>query len=912
MRGYDKLKLLYLVGTLVVVSAFDCLGQSTPTYSFKFSNTKAVDALKSIDKETDYSIFFREEWLDSLTFSGNYENLKLTQLIDSLLSPLGINHIVVNNSIILTGDISVTNSLTFDTLSSIPQTKYLFEREYIGDRKETVPIGNRSLMTVGNTAQIAGYVKNASTGEAVQGALIFEEGSDSHATTDAQGFFSIRLPTGDHTLLIQYSGLKVKRQNIILFSNGTLNVGLEEEPRLLEEVVITSDRNANVSSTQMGSITLNMESLKNVPKVLGENDIIQAALALPGVQQVGEGSAGINVRGGKTDQNLILLNNATIYNPFHFFGFFSSFNADITGSSELIKSGIPASYGGRLSSLLNMKMKVANKEKFSAKLGLSPVTTKASMEIPLIKDKTSLMVGARTTYSDWIIKRVPNETLKRSSPSFSDFALNLHHSYGASNSISLSGYYSHDQYKLSTDSTNRYTNQNASLEWFHLIHEKFSSTVSAGMGTYQFSINYESNPETAFNYGFKIDEQFGKALFNYFPSEQHDIQFGIEAKLYNLNPGELVATGASVITPAKLQTEKGFEKAFFASEEFKISPALTLYGGLRYSFFTALGARTINFYQPGSPRNSSTQIGSVSFEDGDVIDTYHGPEIRLSGKYSLSNQSSIKAGVTQMRQYIHALTSTVSVSPTDTWKLSDPNFAPQTSVQYSLGYYRDLPKKNLEFSAETYYKTLDNILDYKIGADLVLNETLETGVIQGVGRAYGLELLLRKPNGKLNGWIGYTYSRSQQKFDSQFSENRINQGNYFSSNFEKPHDISIVANYKKTRRFSFSMNVIYTSGRKVTYPSARYSLNGVPITHFSDRNSYRIPNYFRVDVSMNIEGSHKLKKIGHGYWSISIYNVLARKNVYSVFFTNSNGTIKGYQLSVLGTAIPSITYNLTI
>ncbi|MCB0488497.1 MAG: carboxypeptidase-like regulatory domain-containing protein, partial [Cyclobacteriaceae bacterium] len=472
MRGYVKLRLLCLTGALLVVSSLDCLGQSQPTYSFRFNNTNAIEALKSIDKETDLSIFFREEWLDSLTFTGNYENLKLEDLIDTLLSPIGINHIILNNSIILTGDISIVSSLTFDTLSSIPQTKYLFEREYIGDRQETIPIGNRSLMKVGGTAQIVGYVKNISTGEAVQGALVFEEGSDSHATTDAQGFYSLRLSTGDHTLLIQYTGMKVKRQNIILFSNGTLNVDLEEEPRLLEEVIISSDRNANVSSTRMGAITLNMESLKNVPKVLGENDIIQAALTLPGVQQVGEGSAGINVRGGKTDQNLILLNNATIYNPFHFFGFFSSFNADITGSSELVKSGIPASYGGRLSSLLNMKMKVANKEKFSAKLGLSPVTTKASFEIPLIKEKTSLMVGARTTYSDWIIKQVPNETLKRSRPSFSDFAANLHHSYGKGNSISISGYHSEDKYKLSTDSTNHYTNQNASIEWFHLLHEK--------------------------------------------------------------------------------------------------------------------------------------------------------------------------------------------------------------------------------------------------------------------------------------------------------------------------------------------------------------------------------------------------------------------------------------------------------
>lgn len=911
MRRLARLLQHYLSGILLILSSFYCFGQSKPLYSFTFNNTKAVEALKLIERETNFKVFFKDEWLDSIAFTGNYKDMELDALMDSLLTTAGINFIVLNKSIILTGDARIVRELHFDTLAFTPETKYLFEWEYMGREQNAVSVGSRSLMKPGGTVQIAGHVKDQATGEPIQGVLIYQEGTDIHTLTDTQGFYSLRLPTGDHTLLIQFSGMKVKRQNISLFSTGTLDINLEEEPRLLEEVIVTSGRHANLNSTKMGSITLNMENLKNVPKVLGENDIIQTVLTLPGVQQVGEGSAGINVRGGKTDQNLILINNATIYNPFHFFGFFSSFNADIMGSSELIVSGIPASFGGRLSSLLNTKMKIASKEKFSAKLGISPVTTRASMELPIFKDKTSLLIGARTTYSDWIIKRVPNEALNRSNPSFSDFAVNLHHAYGTNNSISVAGYYSRDKYRLSTDSTNFYTNKNLSIEWFHVIYEKLSSTTSVGTSEYEFSIDFDAYREAAFTYGFKINEKFAKVVFDFFPSEKHNLQFGVDAKLYDLQPGELTAKGPSLITPLKLQTEKALERAFFVSEEFKLSPSLTLYGGLRYSLFSPIGSRTINFYQRGSPRNANTLIATETFVDGEVIDTYHGPEFRFSGKYSLTSQSSLKVGVTQMRQYIHSITNTVSVSPTDTWKLSDPNFAPQKSIQYSIGYYQDLPKGNLEFSVETYYKTLGNILDYKIGADLVLNETLETGVVQGLGRAYGLELILRKPYGRLNGWVGYTYSRSQQKFDSPFEENRINKGNYFSSNFEKPHDISIVANYKKTRRFSFSMNMIYTSGRKVTYPTAKYTLGGVEITHFSDRNSYRISDYFRIDLSMNIEGSHKLKKIGHGYWSFSIYNVLARKNVYSVFFTNSGGKIKGYELSVLGTAIPSITYNLT-
>ncbi|MEQ8573936.1 MAG: TonB-dependent receptor, partial [Fulvivirga sp.] len=692
--------------------------------------------------------------------------------------------------------------------------------------------------------------------------------------------------------------------------DGSLNLTMEEEPQILQEVTITSDQSANVSNVRMGAASLNMEELKNVPKILGENDMIQAALTLPGVQNVGEGAAGINVRGGKTDQNLIQLNHATIYNPFHFFGFFSSFNADITASSELIKSGIPATYGGRLSSLLNVKMKKANKDHFSGKIGLNPITTKVSVEIPLIKDRTSLMAGGRTTYSDWVVREIPNENFKNSAPSFSDFAINLNHSYGESNSINLSGYYSTDKFKLSTDSINNYSNINGSLEWSHLINSKLSSTLIAGATNYQFSIDYEAQPESAFDYGFEINEQFGKLILNYFPSDIHDVQVGTDIKLYNLQPGKIRPIGMSDVTPEKLQTEKGIERAFFISDEFKLSQKVSLYGGLRYSFFSPIGNRTVDYYQSGSPKNDATRTATIDYEDGEVIDTYHGPELRFSGKYSLNSQSSVKLGVTQMRQYIHAISSTVSVAPTDTWKLSDPNFAPQKSIQYSIGYYRELMNKKLELSVESYYKDLQNLLDYKIGADLVLNQNLETEVIQGEGRAYGLEFLLKKPTGKLNGWVSYTFSKSQQKFESDFAENRINNGNYFSSNFEKPHDLSIVTNYKYTRRYSFSMNVVYSTGRPITYPTGQYTLSGIEITHFSKRNGYRIPNYFRVDLSVNIEGSHKVNKPGHGYWSISIYNVLARKNVYSVFFSNDNGTIKGYELSVLGTAIPSITYNI--
>ena len=872
-----------------------------------------TDALLKIDSVYDANIYFKSEWTDSILVSGKISITDIHQSLTDLLTAYKIHYYKLNNDYYLTGDVVIIDSITFDLQGERTENRFLFEREYASEGNiQLITIGRRSEMITGAKARVVGIIRNESTGETIGQATIYDEITKGSTTSDERGFFSLSLTTGEHVLMVQYAGMKTVRQPILLFSDGSINLSLREEPKLLDEITVVSDMGASIKNVRMGATAINMESLKNVPKVLGENDIVQAALTLPGIQNVGEGSAGFNVRGGKADQNLILLNNATIYNPFHFFGFFSSFNADIMGTSELLKSGIPTGYGGRLSSLLNVKIKKPDKEKFHANLGLNPIITRASVEIPIIKEKTSLLAGGRTTYSDWILNRVQNETFQNSDPFFSDAVLSLDHTYGKGNSINASTYFSTDRFKLSTDSLYRYTNRSISIEWTQLIAPNLTSTFIAGAADYSFDIDYDSDSLTAFRYGFDIAEQFAKIAIDYFPTQNLSLQAGSDAKLYTLNPGRINPIGNSEAISRTLDQERGLERSFFASGEYIISDAISLYGGLRYSFFSPYGGRSINSYETDKPRNSESFIESQFYGEREFIATYHGPEFRFSSKWSLDDHSSIKAGVTQMRQYIHSISNTISVSPTDTWKLSDPNFLPQQSLQYSIGYYKTLKDNEYELSVETYYKTLTNLLDYKVGADLVLNETLERGVLQGIGRAYGIEFLAKKPTGKLNGWVSYTYSRSQQKFDSEYTENRINGGQYFSSNFEKPHDFSLVANYKYTRRYSYSLNVLYSSGRPVTYPTGKYSLGGIEITNFSERNSYRIPDYFRVDASVNIEGSHKRNKAGHGYWSFSIYNVLSRRNAYSIFFVNDNGIIKGYQLSVLGNAIPSLTYNLKL
>ncbi len=820
MTGSSKSLLVFFLFFILAIQVITSFGQ-VRKYTFSFDSVSLSSALNQIETESDLTFFYKSEWIEDITLNQNFDQANLDDLLNELLTKKGINYITNGDRIILTGKVNVISSLVFDSSKTPYQVGYIFEREFSSTSDNVLEVGDRSKVINGSKAILAGYIKNLELGEPIPGAIVFSETAEVSTLTDSKGFFSMILPSGAHTLLIQFSGMKTKRQEIVLFSDGSLSLELEEEPRLLEEVTIVSDGNANVNNVRMGTASINLDEVKNVPKFMGENDMIQAALTLPGVQNVGEGSAGINVRGGKTDQNLILLNNATVYNPFHFFGFFTSFNADITANLELMKSGIPASYGGRLSSLLNVTMKKADKNNRSGRLAINPITTSASIELPLIKDRTAVMAGIRTTYSNWVTRNAKNEAIRNSDPHFSDFALNLNHSYGGVNSINLSAYYSLDEYKLSTDSTNSYSNANVAVEWKHLLSDKLSSTVIGGYSNYHFDIDYNSQPESAFEYGFKINELFGKVALNYFPDDKNEFTLGSESKLYLLSPGKIMPIGISEVEKGRVQNERGVEQAFFVSDELTVNPKITLQGGLRYSIFNLYGPGSVNFYTSGVPRNEGSLSGTQSYNKGEKIATYHGPELRFSAKYTLTSSSSVKIGITQMRQYIHSISSTVSVSPTDTWKLSDPNIKPQKSIQYSIGFYKTLFNNTIDASVETYYKTLDNLLDYKVGADLVLNESIETDVLQGEGRAYGLEVLLRKPNGKLNGWVSYAYGRSQQRFRSGFAENTINRGEFFPSNFEKPHSINIISNYKHTRRVRYSGNVVFSSGRPVTYATGK-------------------------------------------------------------------------------------------
>ncbi len=906
---------------LTLVSSGIVSGQSYgQTITVRLENAPAIELINKIEEATSYRFYYVKSWLDSVRVNIQAERQPVNTVLKEAFRNTSLQFFVDGNRIIITDNAPILTGLDpafferkADNISS--DANYTFKREYVPSSQveakvenKVIEIGIKQTVNKGS-ATLVGYIKEKKTGQAITGALVFIEKINKGTTSDAAGFYSLSVPPGQYSLQVQYTGMNLEKRNIILYSDGKLDIGMEEDVISLKEVVIESERDANVASIQMGKSSIDMKSIKNVPKILGENDLLRVALTLPGVKSVGEGAAGINVRGGAADQNLMLLNEATIYNTSHFLGFFSVFNADALKASELYKSGIPAQYGGRLSSIFDIQLKDGNQNKFSGQGGIGPVTARLTLEVPIQKEKTSLMIGGRSTYSDWLLRQIPESALKNSSASFYDLVGRLTHKFNENNSLAISYYYSKDQFKLGNDSIFSYSNNLASVQWRHSFNSNLHSMLSLTHSEYQYNIDYKKVPQNGFDLGFGIKESNFKWDVNYYKG-LHKFDFGLQSKLYDLDPGYTSPTSPqSLVKSDNVEKERGLENAIYVADNIELTPKLSVYLGLRYSMFAALGPRTIYQYNPNLPKDNTSLVDSTYYGNNQVVKTFQGPEYRVSARYSMPGQSALKASYNRTRQYIHMLSNTVSVSPTTTWKLSDTNVAPQMADQVSLGFYKDVLGGLIETSVEAYYKWMHNVVDYKIGSELILNKHIERDILQGEGKAYGVEFLVRKTKGKLNGWLSYTYSRTFLKMMSQYSSERINSGDYYPANYDKPNDLSIVANYKFTRRYSLSANFAYSTGRPITYPVGQYEFGGGYKINYSDRNAYRIPDYIRLDIGVNIEGNHKIKNFTHSFWSLSIYNVLGRKNPYSIYFKSENGVINGYMLSIFGAPIPTITYN---
>ena len=680
----------------------------------------------------------------------------------------------------------------------------------------------------------------------------------------------------------------------------------------LAEIVVVAGRQSAVKSTTMGSEKFKPQLLKNIPSAFGESDIMKVVLTLPGITTVGEASSGYNVRGGATDQNLILFNGGTVYNPSHLFGLFTSFNSDAVEDVELFKSSIPVEYGGRISSVLKVVSKEANMQKLTGSASIGALTSKANLEIPIMKDRMSLLINGRTTYSDWMLKHLPEKSgYKNGKANFYDLGGALTWKLNNMHRLKVYGYWSHDKFSFSSDDSYGYQNRNISAEWRSILNEKITATLSAGLDHYDYFNEEWGTPAMAAKLSFGIDQLWGKLHIRHRLTEEQTLTYGLSVQHYNVQAGKYEPLGElSRINTTQLQKEKALENAVYIDYERSLTEQLSVSAGLRYTMFNALGPRDVNYYSGGELPSEGSLL-ETRHETG-IIKTYQAPEIRLSARYALQENLSLKAGFNTMHQYIHKVSNTSIMSPTDIWKLSDLNIKPQNGWQAAAGIYHETADKEYEFSAEVYYKHISDYLNYRSSAVLLMNPHLETDVISTDGQAYGIELQAKKPIGKLNGWVSYTFSRSLLRQDDKRVAMPLNNGDWYPSEYDRPHEVKAVLNFKFTERYSLSSNFDYATGRPTTLPAGKYynSYNQRYMPYYTDRNTFRIPDYMRLDLAFNIEPTHKLTTFLHTSFSIGVYNALARKNAYNIYYVTEGTEIKGYKLSVFGTAIPYVSLNI--
>jgi len=762
---------------------------------------------------------------------------------------------------------------------------------------------------------LSGKIVESASNETLISVNVIVPELNTGAVTNEYGFYSITLPKGTYKIVVSYLGFSDITETITLDSNITKNFSLEESFENLDEVIITENvEKLNIKKPQMSVNALSSATIKDIPVVFGEADVIKAITLLPGVTNAGEGSSGFNVRGGAADQNLILLDEATVFNSSHLFGFFSVFNPDAIKDIKLYKGGIPARYGGRVSSVLDIYQKEGNSKEFHMNGGIGIVSSRILAEGPIKKDKGSFLFGGRSSYAHLFLPLfdIDNKAY------FYDLNTKLSYDINDNNSIYLSGYFGRDVFSITDSFENTYGNTVVNFRWNHLFSDKLFSNMSVIYSDYYYGlklnfVEFDWNSGIQ-NFNFKYD-------FKHYVTDGFKLQYGLNSIYYKFNPGDIKpSTPTSGINPFKLTDKYAFENAVYIDAEHKLSDKLNLSYGLRISSFLRLGQNQLNTYQDDQAVifNNDFQIyqkanptGSESFNKSDVIKSFANLEPRASLAYQLNDNSSVKASYNRMTQYLHLLSNTSSPTPLDIWTPSGKYVKPQLLDQVALGYFKSFNDDNYSLEVETYYKKIQNRIDYIDGADLIANDAIEQVILNGEARAYGLEILLRKNEGRFKGWLAYTLSKSEQKTPGRTAnETGINNGNWYNTAYDKTHDISLTTSYDWNKKWKFNANFLFQTGQPTTYPNGQYTYNGINIPSYSNRNEDRLPAYHRLDLSANYTPKPDKTSKWQSYWVFGLYNVYNRRNAASITFGENRmtGTNEATRLSIFG-IIPSISYN---
>ena len=893
---------------------FQCVSaQENLRITWDYNNVSFREFVEQAESHLNVRFFYRDEWIENLKPSAFPGEESIRVLLDKLFENASLYYYIDGRgNIIITRDFAVKVAGRVETTDARfmpPSDYYVTEDNNSSAEGQIIDIGNPADKLKPGEAVISGYITDRDTKEPVSGVTVYVQRLSTGSISNNYGFYSLNLPRGNHLLQFSFIGMKERRFNINLFGSGDMNVEMNSTLIPLKETIVTAQRDMTLQRFEVGLEKINITSFRLMPTSMGETDIIKNILLIPGVQAVGEGSAGFNVRGGSADQNLILLYGAPVYNSSHFFGFFSAVNSDVIKDVTLYKGGIPGKYGGRISSVLDIITKEGNRREFEGTAGISPITTHLMVEGPIIKDTCTYVLAARTTYSNWIFKLIDNPSLKNSRASFYDLNAKITYDINRNNKLDLSAYLSSDGFRFNSDTTYGYDNRIVALRWRHFFNNSFFSVLTLNNSNYRFDISSEDPATEGFILSHNMNSTGFKSDFNWFRG-RNEINFGFDMSGYSVIPGKYVpATDSSLVIRRIIEKERALEASLYAEDRFTLTNYLSINAGLRFSSYFTFGPKSVLLYNPEFARSLSTVSDTVIYGSNKLMKSYAGPELRLSLNFRVSSRSSFKINYFRARQYLHLLSNTTSISPTDTWKLSDYYLKPQVGDQYALGFYQLLFKNDIETSAEFYYKKIENMVDFKGGTNLIMNEYIEKDLVNVDGKAYGMELMIKKTEGKLRWSIGYTYARTLLRSKGKFSDEIINSGRWFPANFDKPNDLVVTLNYLFSRRFSFSSNYTWSTGRPITYPVSIYSLDDLLLIHYSDRNKYRIPDYSRLDVSFRISGNLRSRKIAHPNWTFSIYNLLGRQNVYSIFFKNENNTINGYKLSIFGQAIPSLTFS---
>lgn len=764
---------------------------------------------------------------------------------------------------------------------------------------------------------LSGVITDIKNNETLIGVNVYIPEIKSSTTTNEYGFYSITLPAATYTVLISYIGFQIESQKIELSENKKMNFSLSESGEMLKEVIITDNNpRSAIRSPEMSLNKLSISAIKKMPVVLGEVDVLKSLLLLPGVTNAGEGASGFNVRGGGADQNLILLDEATIFNSSHVFGFFSVFNPDAIKDLKLYKGGIPANFGGRVSSVLDIYQKDGSSKGFHMNGGIGLISSRLLLEGPLVKDKGSFLIGGRSSYAHLFLKL--SEDQKDNSAYFYDLNTKMSYKLNPNNNLFLSGYFGRDVFSLNKSFTNIYGNSILNLRWNHLFSDKLFSNLSLIYSDYYYGLDLDF---VGFKWDSGIKNYNIKYDFKNYISDKFKLNYGVNAIYYDFNPGTIKPSNSdSGINFDQLDKKYAFEPSIYISAVQEVSKRLSLSYGLRYSQFYRLGSSTVNIYENDSPLNfntdlqiyeKATPIGTKFYDKNEVIQSYNNLEPRFSASYQLNDAQSIKASYNRMTQYLQLISNTSSPTPLDVWMPSDNFIKPQIADQVAIGYFRNFKDDSYSLEVETYYKEVKNRLDYIDGADLIANKAIEQIILNGQLRSYGLEIMLRKNEGRLNGWISYTLSKSEQQTPGRTpEESGINGGNWYNSTYDKLHNVAVTGSYNLNEKWSFGANFALQTGQPVSYPNGQYEYLGITVPSYGLRNENRLPTYHHLDISATLTPRKNEGRNWKGEWVFSIYNLYNRKNAASINFRRNDdtGNNEAIKTSIFG-MVPAVSYN---